>query len=101
MRCLVPVSTTKAVLPSTQKQKVHRVFDPAFRPKIMALSAGQQLIALPPPPPATDLIQSALFLPLSAITRLHRGKKIRTIGQYVQARFIPLCASLTRQDHSL
>lgn len=41
------------------------------------------LKALEPPKPPTDIIQSALFLPISSISAEHKGRKIRTIGQYV------------------
>ncbi|WWC91575.1 uncharacterized protein L201_006521 [Kwoniella dendrophila CBS 6074] len=44
-------------------------------------SEGPQLITLPPPNPPTDLIASALFLPLNAITSAHRGRKLRFVGQ--------------------
>lgn len=42
-----------------------------------------QAVALDPPAPPSDLIQSALFLPLATITKDHYGRKVRTIGQYV------------------
>lgn len=41
------------------------------------------LKALTPPEPPRDIVQSALFLPISSISQEHRGRKIRTIGQYV------------------
>jgi len=44
---------------------------------------GPGLVAIPPPNPPSDIIQSALFIPISAISAEHRGRKIRTIGQYV------------------
>jgi hypothetical protein len=44
---------------------------------------GPGLVAIPPPGPPSDIIQSALFLPLSALSTEHRGRKLRTIGQYV------------------
>jgi hypothetical protein len=44
---------------------------------------GPGLVAIPPPNPPSDIIQSALFLPISALSAEHRGRKIRTIGQYV------------------
>jgi hypothetical protein len=44
---------------------------------------GPGLVAIPPPNPPGDIIQSALFLPISAISTDHSGRKIRTIGQYV------------------
>jgi hypothetical protein len=48
------------------------------------MSAQSHLVTVAPPAPAPDLIQSALFLPLSLISPdEHRGKKIRTIGQCV------------------
>ncbi|WVW86019.1 hypothetical protein I302_108057 [Kwoniella bestiolae CBS 10118] len=40
-----------------------------------------QLISLPPPLPPTDLIASALFLPLHGVGTAHRGKKLRFVGQ--------------------
>lgn len=48
-------------------------------------ASDARLIAVPPPQPPTDLIQSALHLPLESITRAHRGRKLRTTGQYVGA----------------
>jgi hypothetical protein len=39
------------------------------------------LTTLDPPKPPSDLIQSALFLPIPAISMDHIGRKIRTIGQ--------------------
>ncbi|WWC71873.1 uncharacterized protein I206_105832 [Kwoniella pini CBS 10737] len=42
---------------------------------------SSQLIALAPPNPPTDLIASALFLPLHSINPSHHGKKLRFIGQ--------------------
>lgn len=48
-------------------------------------ASGARLVAVPPPQPPTDLIQSALHLPLESITRAHRGRKLRTTGQYVGA----------------
>lgn len=44
---------------------------------------GPGLVALSPPKPPSDIIQSALLVPISAIGPEHRGRKIRTIGQYV------------------
>ncbi|RXK39439.1 hypothetical protein M231_03272 [Tremella mesenterica] len=35
----------------------------------------------PPPPPPVDLIQSALFLPLSSVSLKQKGKKIRMLAQ--------------------
>ncbi|WVR07799.1 hypothetical protein IAU60_004842 [Kwoniella sp. DSM 27419] len=40
-----------------------------------------RLIALPPPAIPTDLIPSALFLPLHAVTETHRGRKLRLSAQ--------------------
>ncbi|KAK6909560.1 hypothetical protein I203_103581 [Kwoniella mangroviensis CBS 8507] len=41
-----------------------------------------QLVTLaPPPPPPSDLIASALFLPLHAVNIEHRGRKLRFVGQ--------------------
>jgi hypothetical protein len=44
---------------------------------------GPGLVAISPSNPPGDIIQSALFIPISAISTEHRGRKIRTIGQYV------------------
>lgn len=40
-----------------------------------------RLVTLDPPKPPPDIVQSALFLPLSSIRPDHKGRKIRTIGQ--------------------
>lgn len=63
------------------------------------VDAVQQPLALSPPAPPTDLIQSALFLPLSRITKEHAGRKIRTIGQILgfnpASSVLLLCAPTT------
>lgn len=43
----------------------------------------QHIQTIQPPEPPRDLIASALHLPLSKIDESHRGRKVRTIGQYV------------------
>ncbi|WRT70359.1 uncharacterized protein IL334_007357 [Kwoniella shivajii] len=40
-----------------------------------------QLITLTPPRPPSDLIASALFLPLNEISPTHGGRKLRFVGQ--------------------
>ncbi|WWD19516.1 hypothetical protein CI109_103977 [Kwoniella shandongensis] len=47
----------------------------------MALDQGPKLVTLPPPPPPSDLIASALMLPLHAVASTHRGRKLRLVGQ--------------------
>ena len=37
--------------------------------------------SLDPPPRPTDLIQSALFIPLGEVGMGHKGRKVRIIGQ--------------------
>ncbi|RSH91626.1 hypothetical protein EHS25_008995 [Saitozyma podzolica] len=46
-------------------------------------SRRDRLVAIPPPLPPSDLVQSALHLPLENITREHRGRKLRTTGQII------------------
>ncbi|GFZ48456.1 hypothetical protein JCM24511_06204 [Saitozyma sp. JCM 24511] len=46
-------------------------------------SRRDPLVAIPPPQPPSDLVQSALHLPLENITRGHRGRKLRTTGQII------------------
>lgn len=41
------------------------------------------LMTLIPPEPPVDIVQSAVFLPISSISVQHKGRKIRTSGQYV------------------
>ena len=47
---------------------------------------GPGLMTLDPPKPPGDIVQSALFLPITAINKTHKGRKIRTIGQYAHSR---------------
>ncbi|KAK8853102.1 hypothetical protein IAR55_003803 [Kwoniella newhampshirensis] len=48
----------------------------------MALDqGGPKLTTLPPPAPPSDLIASALVLPLHAVSTDHRGRKLRLVGQ--------------------
>jgi len=51
----------------------------------MSQDLGPGLVSLDPPAPPSDIIASALFIPIPAIDKGHRGRKIRTIGQYVSS----------------